>query len=199
MIGAADGRLFTEALTMDPAVADGLTVADRSRDIAKLVVVNRYDAAAPPAVGFVSGLGLKHGALASSVAHDSHNVVAVGMSDADICAAVNAVMAERGGLAIAQGADGGGGRPSLPGLVRRRSDGAAILPLPVAGLMSAEDGSKVARDYSRLKEAAFWLGSPLSDPFLTLSFMALLVIPELKLGDRGLFDGRRFQYVDLWE
>jgi adenine deaminase len=190
LIGVADGRLFTEARTVDPEVADGSVLADPTRDIAKIVVVNRYDASAPPAVGFVSGFGLARGALASSVAHDSHNVVAVGASDEAMCAAVNAVMGERGGLAVTGSAHGRGPRDTRD---------ITILPLALAGLMSMADGFEVARDYALLKEAARDLSSPLSDALLTLSFMALLVIPELKLGDQGLFDGRRFEYVDLWE
>ena len=143
----------------------------------KIAVVNRY-ADAPPAVGFVRGFGLRRGAIASSVAHDSHNVVAVGTSDGELCAAVNALIEAKGGLAVVDG------------------ERAEVLPLEVAGLMS-RDGDAVAAGYAKLDRLARDLGSPLTAPFMTLSFMALLVIPALKLSDRGLFDGRAFRFVPL--
>jgi adenine deaminase len=160
--------------------ADGAAAieSDADRDILKVAVVNRYRDAAP-AVAFIRGFGLRRGAIASSVAHDSHNIIAVGIDDADICRAVNTVIHNEGGLAIADG------------------DVVEALPLPVAGLMSADDGQTVAARYSQLDRRAHELGSPLRAPFMTLSFMALLVIPSLKLSDRGLFDGERFAFVDL--
>lgn len=169
VIDAYDGQIVTgehTAMAGDP-------------DILKLVVVNRYHAA-PPAVAFIRGFGLQRGALASSVAHDSHNIVAVGTSDADLAAAINAVVAERGGVSVH--ADG-------------RTD---VLPLPVAGLMSGDDGYDVARRYAVLDARAKELGSTLRAPFMTLSFMALLVIPDLKLSDKGLFDGRRFTFTSMF-
>ncbi len=149
-----------------------------SDDVLKLVVVNRY-ADQPVAVAYVSGFGLGRGAIASSVAHDSHNIIAVGYRDEDIVEAVNAVISSQGGIsAVDQG--------SL-----------SALELPVAGLMSAEDGYAVARAYTELDAAAKQMGSPLRAPFMTLSFMALLVIPQLKLSDKGLFDGQTFAFTSV--
>src|SRR5439155_835955 len=153
-------------------------VADVAADMLKLAVVNRY-ADAAPAVGFVRGFGLKRGAIASSVAHDSHNVVAVGATDEDLCKAVNGLIEVKGGLAVVGGAS------------------VDVLPLEVAGLMS-RDGDAVAAGYARLSRLARDLGTPLRAPFMTLAFMALLVIPALKLSDRGLFDVRAFQFVPLY-
>ncbi|MCX6141361.1 MAG: adenine deaminase [Candidatus Kapabacteria bacterium] len=147
-----------------------------SPDVLKIVVVNRY-ADAPPAIGYIKNIGLTRGAIASSVAHDSHNIVAVGCSDAEIVEAVNSIIGARGGVCVT--ADG-------------MSD---LLPLPVAGLMSNEDGYDVARTYAALDARAKLLGSPLRAPFMTISFMALLVIPQLKLSDKGLFDGSRFEHT----
>jgi len=176
VIGARDGQLVTDDLVRPAMVRDGLVVADPAADVLKIAVVNRYRPA-PPAVAFIHGFGLRHGAIASSVAHDSHNVVAVGVTDDDLARAVNAVVARRGGLAVAAG------------------DAVDSLPLEVAGLMSRA-GDAVAAGYARLDAAAKSLGSGLSAPFMTLSFMALLVIPALKLSDQGLFDGRTFRLVD---
>jgi adenine deaminase len=147
-------------------------------DVLKLVVVNRY-ADAPVAVAYVSGFGLRHGAIASSVAHDSHNIIAVGCSDRDIVESVNAVIHSQGGVSAVD-----------QGTIR-------VLELPVAGLMSAEDGYAVARVYTDLDSMAKQMGSPLRAPFMTLSFMALLVIPQLKLSDKGLFDGERFAFTSV--
>jgi adenine deaminase len=178
VIEALDGQLVTRERIVPRRGAAGPLAADPERDVLKLAVVNRYREAAP-ALAFIAGFGLKRGALASSVAHDSHNVVAVGASDADLARATNAVLAQRGGIAVA-------------------CDGAAeVLPLPIAGLMSADDGYQVARRYAALDARAKELGSRLRAPFMTLSFMALLVIPALKLSDRGLFDGQRFAFTPL--
>jgi adenine deaminase len=138
-------------------------------------VVNRYHQA-PPAVAFVKNFGLKSGAIASSVAHDSHNIIAVGADDASICRAINLVVQHRGGVSVVGEVD-------------------KVLPLPVAGLMSNEDGYAVAAAYTAIDQAAKALGSTLAAPFMTLSFMALLVIPHLKLSDKGLFDGDSFSFV----
>ena len=156
----------------------GLPVPDPDRDILLLCVANRYQEA-PPALAFITGFGLKKGALASSVAHDSHNVVAVGADAHFLSRAVNAVIEARGGIAVAG------------------SNGVELLPLPIAGLMSDGDGVEVGKRYAALDRLAHELGSSLRAPFMTLSFMALLVIPELKLSDRGLFDGRSFNFVEL--
>jgi adenine deaminase len=177
-ITAVDNQLVTGEDVVETPVEDGRAVADPGRDLLKLAVVNRY-ADADPAVAFIRGFGLDTGALASSVAHDSHNVVAVGTGDAALADAVNAVIEESGGISAV-----GGGEEH-------------VLPLPVAGLMSDRPVEDVARRYTRLSRfAQDELGSPMDAPFMTLSFMALLVIPQLKLSDQGLFDGESFAFVD---
>jgi adenine deaminase len=177
VIGALNGQLITRHLRAAPRLAAGAVTADPKRDILKIVVVNRYAPRAPVAVGFIRGFGLKAGAIASSVAHDSHNVVAVGVDDAALCAAVNLVIRSRGGI-------------SVVGRGRR-----AVLPLPIAGLMSDRDGRAVARRYTALDARAKQLDSKLDAPFMTLAFMALLVIPDLKLSDRGLFSAAKWGFV----
>ena len=178
VVTAVDNQLVTGEDIVDTPVADGRAVADPERDLLKLAVVNRY-ADADPAVAFIRGFGLDAGALASSVAHDSHNVVAVGTSDAALADAVNAVIEKEGGISAV-----GGGEEH-------------VLPLPIAGLMSDRPVQDVARRYTRLSRfAQDELGSPMDAPFMTLSFMALLVIPQLKLSDQGLFDGDAFAFVD---
>ncbi|MCB1849844.1 MAG: adenine deaminase [Gammaproteobacteria bacterium] len=179
VIGVTDGSLVTSERLLAPATGQGLVTADLDRDILQICVLNRYRPS-KPALGFIQGFGLKRGAIASSVAHDSHNIVAVGVDPESICRAVNAVIENSGGIAVCDS-----GEPE-------------ILPLPLAGIMSDRSGDWVGGEYARLDRAARALGSGLSAPFMTLSFMALLVIPELKLSDRGLFDGRRFEFVDLW-
>jgi adenine deaminase len=155
-------------------------VEDVERDVLKMVLVDRYRDG-PPAVALVHGFGLRRGALASSVSHDSHNILAVGVDDDALAAAINAVIETHGGLSVVAG------------------DGpAAVLPLAIAGLMSDADGHHVAAEYARLDALAKSLGSPLAAPFMTLSFMALLVIPALKLGPMGLFDVTAFRPVSLW-
>jgi adenine deaminase len=176
VIQAISGELVTKKLMMKAKIAHGHYLSDPSKDILKLVVINRYGPVIP-ATAFIHGFNLKAGALASSIAHDSHNIIAVGVDDLSICSAVNAVIESQGGVAIAQ---------------KTRVD---ILPLPIAGLMSAEDGYLVAKQYEEIKQKAFALGTQLADPFMTLSFMALLVIPSLKLSDRGLFDSDLFEFV----
>ncbi len=190
VIEALNGQLITRHLRAVPRVVGGNVVADPSRDILKIAVVNRYGAGesllnkqglSEIAVAFIKGFGLKAGAIASSVAHDSHNVVAVGADDASLCAAVNLVIKARGGISVV----GRGKR--------------AVLPLPIAGLMSDQDGRVVARRYTALDAQAKKLGSKLDAPFMTLSFMALLVIPDLKLSDRGLFSAAQWGFVPVAE
>lgn len=177
VIKAIDGSLVTEAMDQELELRSGQLQADVNRDLLKLAVVNRYRRA-PPATCFVHGFGLRDGAIASSVGHDSHNIIAVGTSDQHLCAAVNAVIDQQGGIALAG------------------SDHLHVLPLAVAGIMSTGDGDSVAADYARIDQLATQvLGSRLSAPFMTLSFMALLVIPSLKLSDQGLFDSQRFRFV----
>ena len=178
VIKAFDGELLTEESLQIPKVQHQHIIPDPSRDILLLTVINRYRAA-PPALAFIQGFGLQQGALASSVAHDSHNIIAVG-TDADlICKAVNCIIAAKGGIAAA----------TLKGV--------ELLPLPIAGLMSDLDGGSVANRYAELNHLAKLMGSGLRAPFMTLSFMALLVIPELKLSDQGLFDSNAFQFTSL--
>jgi adenine deaminase len=179
VIEAIEGQLITNKLTAPAFIKDGLIISDVENDILKIVVVNRYSNA-PVAKAFIKNIGLKQGAIASSVAHDSHNIVAVGVDDESICEAVNLVIKAKGGIsAVAE-------------------DLEMALPLPVAGLMSAEDGFKVAKDYTTINNFAVnELGSTMAAPFMTLSFMALLVIPHLKLSDKGLFDGDTFEFTDL--
>jgi len=196
VIGALDGQLITDKLTVplkELPVTDGLLQSQPEKDILKIVVVNRYQPA-PVAKSFIRGFGLRRGALASSVAHDSHNIVAIGVDDESICKAINLVIAEKGGLSCVDPASGG----SAAATASRSASGAPkelVLPLPVAGLMSTEDGYAVAEAYTAIDAMAKGMGSTLAAPFMTLSFMALLVIPHLKLGDLGLFDGDRFALV----
>ena len=178
VIEALDGQLITNRIPLTLAITDGALHSDTIQDVLKLAVVNRYHPA-PAALGFIRSFGFKSGAIASSVAHDSHNIIAVGVDDESICAAVNAVIREQGGISVAKGKE------------------VQVLPLPVAGLMSHRDGYVVAEQYSALDKAAKALGSQLGAPFMTLSFMALLVIPHLKLSDKGLFDGDTFQFTSL--
>ena len=175
-IRALDGQLITEKVDEAPTHKDGFMIADPARDLLKIVVVNRYKQA-PPAIAFIQNFGLKQGALASSVAHDSHNIVAVGCDDDSITRAINAVIGSSGGLSAL-------------------NDSAThVLPLPVAGLMSSADGFQIAEQYTQLDRfVKDQLGSTLQAPFMTLSFMALLVIPHIKLSDLGLFDGNRFSF-----
>lgn len=177
VIEALDGQLITNSLTETLPVTDGELRSAVEKDVLKLVVVNRYQSA-PLAFSFIKNFGFTQGAIASSVAHDSHNIIAVGVDDASISAAVNAVIEHKGGVSVAS------------------KGNVAVLPLPVAGLMSNLDGYQVAAQYSALDKAAKELGSKLGAPFMTLSFMALLVIPHLKLSDKGLFDGDTFSFTD---
>lgn len=183
IIEALDGQLITNKIRASEV---GFSVngnvfyeSDLKNDILKMVVVNRYHDA-PVAKAFVKNFGLKNGAIASSVAHDSHNIIAVGVDDDSICKAINLIIQSKGGVSLADSTN---------------SHTSKILSLPVGGLMSNEDGYKVAEMYADMDMAAKRLGSKLSAPFMTLSFMALLVIPHLKLSDRGLFDGDSFQLI----
>jgi adenine deaminase len=177
VIEANDGQLITGKYNAEIYAKNGFWEANPSMDILKIVVLNRYKKA-PVAIAFIKNFGLKTGALASSVAHDSHNIVAVGATDEALSRAVNAVISENGGISVAG-----------EGMERK-------LGLPVAGLMSTQDGYEVAENYTLLDEEAKKLGSRLLSPFMTLSFMALLVIPHLKLSDLGLFDGDLFKFSE---
>jgi adenine deaminase len=178
VIEARDQQIVTGRSSFVPEKdSNGFVAIDIKQDILKITVVNRYSEE-KPAVGFIRNFGLKDGAIASSVAHDSHNIIAVGVSDEHIARAVNLIIEHKGGISA----------------VSKNKE--TILPLPVAGLLSNEDGYKVAERYKALDRAAKDLGSNLSSPFMTLSFMALLVIPSLKLSDKGLFDGEKFDFVN---
>ena len=174
VIEAIDGQLITHKLWLSPKLDAGKIVSDTESDVLKMVVYNRYYAAAPK-MAFIKNFGFKNGAIASTVAHDSHNIIAVGVSDADIVKAINLVIKEQGGISCVSGNE------------------LKVMGLPVAGLMSLEDPYKVAADYTAIDLMAKSLGSSLGSPFMTLSFMALLVIPHLKLSDKGLFDGDSFK------
>ena len=176
VIEALDGQLITNKLDVRPLLIEGTYQPDLENDILKLVVVNRYSDS-PPAIAFIKNFGILQGAIASSVAHDSHNIVAVGADDDSLLRAINMIIDHQGGVSC----------------VKHNLE--MILPLPVAGLMSDDDGYKVAELYSIIDAAAKEAGSHLRSPFMTLSFMALLVIPKLKLSDLGLFDGESFQLI----
>jgi adenine deaminase len=180
VIACMDGNLITNTIVTNPKVVDGNLVSDTTRNILKMVVMNRYTPS-KPAIGFIHNIGLKRGAIATSVAHDSHNIVAVGCSDEDIVRAVNLLVYTKGGMVACSETE------------------FALLPLPIAGLMSLEEGQRVAEDYERADQLAHEFGCTLYSPFMTLSFMALLVIPELKLSDKGLFDVTRFGFTSLTE
>lgn len=181
VIGAVENQLVTEHLVMEARREDGLAVADVSRDMLKMAVIERHRGTGNVGKGFIKNIGLRRGALASSVAHDHHNLVVVGADDQSIMTAARAVAAMGGGLAAAEG-----------------DQVLAQLALPIAGLMSDQPIAEVRRDFDRLLEAAHALGSPLHDPFMAMSFMALEVIPHLKLTDLGLVDVDRFEIVPLF-
>lgn len=180
VIEALEGQLITREVIASATVKDGYLISDTEQDILKIVVVNRYEQDAKPAVAFIRNFGLKQGAIASTVAHDCHNIIAVGVADEDICQAVNELITVKGGIAVVS-----------PGQETQ------VMPLPVAGLMTDKNGYEVAKEYAALDAAAKELGCTLKAPFMTLSFMALLVIPALKLSDKGLFDGSKFQFTSL--
>ena len=178
VIEALDGQLVTNGINADAKIENGNIISDPENDILKITVVNRYKNE-KPAVAFIKNFGLKEGAIASSVAHDCHNIVAVGTSDQMLCKAVNLIIENRGGICALDHKEN------------------AVLALPIAGIMSDQDAETVGNAYANLDNKAKKMGSQLKAPFMTLSFMALLVIPSLKLSDQGLFDGSKFQFVDL--
>ena len=179
VIEAIDGQVITGKLEATIKIIDGCFKADTERDILKIAVINRY-INEKPAIAFIKNFGLKKGAIASSIAHDAHNIVVVGTADDDICSAVNLIIENRGGLTVAAG------------------DIRSVMPLPIAGLMSDRDGYEVARIYSDLDRLAKQMGSNLNSPFMTLSFMSLPVIPRLKIIGKGLFDVDRFSFVEVF-
>ena len=178
VIEALEGQLITKEIHCQPKYNLGKIISDPENDVLKMAVVNRYQNT-PPAIAFIKNFGLKKGAIASSVAHDCHNIVVVGTSDEEICKAVNVLIKNTGGICAVNGAD------------------IKSLALPVAGIMSDKDGWETGKLYEEIDRMAKELGSSLKAPFMTLSFMALLVIPDLKLSDKGLFSGNSFSFVDL--
>jgi adenine deaminase len=178
VIDALDGQLITETSDAWLPVVDGHVTGDMAQDVLKIAVVNRYRDA-PVALGFIRNFGLQRGALASSVAHDSHNIVVVGADDESICRAVNEVIRYKGGISLDNGLQ------------------TRVMPLPVAGLMSDRDAATAAAQYESLSREAGTLGSKLAAPFMTLSFMALPVIPYLKMTDQGLFDVGTFTFAHV--
>lgn len=180
VIEALNGEIVTRSSIALLPSSNGYALSDPSQDVLKITVVNRY-VDAPPAVAFIKNFGLTEGAIASCVGHDSHNIIAVGVDDEAICAAVNAIIRHRGGIS------------AVAGTVEK------VLPLPVAGIMTNADGYQTARLYSEIDDfVKNTLGSTLTAPFMTLSFMALLVIPDLKISDLGLFSGKEFAFVELF-
>ena len=174
VIEAIDGQLITNCIWMSPTEKENCLVTNTQSDVLKMVVYNRYKLA-PPSIAFIKNFGFTHGAIASTVAHDSHNIIAVGVDDESITTAINSVIQEKGGVSCVNKTE------------------TKILALPVAGLMSTADPYEVAEQYTIIDAMSKALGSQLGSPFMTLSFMALLVIPHLKLSDKGLFDGDQFK------
>jgi len=180
VIVAKDGDLLTGKEIVAPSVKDQKIISDIERDILKIVVVNRYQQKAPQ-VGFIKNFKLKKGAIAGSIAHDSHNIIAIGTNDKDLITAVNAIIESKGGIVAVHGNE------------------TKLLQLNVAGLMSTEEAEEVAKKYHEVHNMAKRLGSELTAPFMTMAFMALLVIPELKIGDKGLFDVSKFEFTSLFQ
>ncbi len=174
VIEAIDGQLITNCIWMSPTEKESCLIANTANDVLKMVVYNRYKTASP-SIAFIKNFGFTHGAIASTVAHDSHNIIAVGVDDESIMIAINSVIQEKGGVSCVNDTE------------------TKILALPVAGLMSNADPYEVAEQYTIIDAMSKALGSQLGSPFMTLSFMALLVIPHLKLSDKGLFDGDQFK------
>ncbi|TMM32289.1 adenine deaminase [Polaribacter aestuariivivens] len=178
VIEALDGELVTNQIEAKSLITDGNLVSNTATDVLKMTVVNRYNND-KPAIAFIKNFGLKEGAIASSVGHDSHNIIAVGVSDEAICKAVNLIIENRGGVCAVN------------------SKEKKIVPLPVAGIMSDKSAQEIGKSYATLDKMAKQMGSKLRAPYMSLSFMALLVIPSLKLSDKGLFDGNSFQFTSL--
>ena len=178
IIEALNGQIVTGGSLATLPVFNGHIQPDTAQDIIKICVVNRY-ANTPVAKGFVRNFGIRNGALASSVAHDSHNIVVAGTDDESICIAVNAIIEHRGGISFYDGSH------------------SQIMPLPVAGLMTTEDAYTTAKQYEAIDRAVKDAGCKLDAPFMTLSFLALPVIPSLKMTDKGLFDVNRFTFMDI--
>ncbi|WP_435261738.1 adenine deaminase [Tenacibaculum sp. nBUS_03] len=177
-IEALDGELITNEIEVSSLIKEGNLISNLSNDVLKMTVVNRYQNS-EPAIAFIKNFGLKEGAIASSVGHDSHNIIAVGVSDEAICEAVNLLIENKGGIC------------AVSNTIKK------VVPLPVAGIMSDKPANEIGKAYAELDSLAKQLGSKLRAPYMTLSFMALLVIPSLKLSDKGLFDGNSFKFTSL--
>ena len=180
IINAISGEILTEKIIGRPKSIDNYLVSDIDNDILKIAVINRYEKK-KISLGFIKNFGLKKGAIASSVAHDSHNIVVIGCSDEEMAHAANMIINTKGGLAAWS------------------HDKNICVPLPIAGLMTNNDGKKIAADYQALVTLSKEFGSELNDPFMTMGFMSLLVIPKLKLSDKGLFDCEKFELTTLYE
>jgi len=180
VIEVIDGELFTKMISCHAKIIDNHVVQDIPNDILKIVVVNRYDNISKPTIGFIKNFGLKSGAIASCVAHDSHNIIAVGANDLDIINAINEIVSNKGGLSISE------------------NDSIFSLSLEIAGLMTNKSAKYVAHKYKELDTKTKILGSKLKAPFMTLSFMGLLVIPEFKISDKFLFDSVNFKPISLF-
>jgi adenine deaminase len=179
VIEVLDGQLITNELYVEALNINGYSESNTEQDILKMAVVNRYSDQ-PIAKAFIKNVGLRSGAIASCVAHDCHNIVVVGTNDEDICKAVNLIIRAKGGISLANG------------------DEELVLELPIAGIMTNQPAEEVAAAYTTLDQRAKALGSTLRAPYMSLSFMALLVIPELKLSDKGLFNGKRFEFTEVF-
>jgi len=180
VIEAIEGQLITNKIRKESLISNGNVVSNVDEDILKVTVINRYKES-KPSVGFIKNFGLNEGAIASSVAHDSHNIIAVGVNDDDICNAVNMIIKNKGGISAFKNGEKN------------------ILPLPIAGIISNKEFDWVAKKYIDMNQIVKNLGSNLESPYMTLSFMALPVIPKLKLTDRGLFDSQNFKFIGLFE
>jgi adenine deaminase len=178
VITAEEGELLTGEMLYNDGESEFLR-ADLKADVLKIVVKDRYNDN-PPAIGFIKGFNLKNGAFASSIAHDSHNIIAVGVNDLDIINSINEIVSTKGGLAV-----------SADGIVNG-------LKLDIGGIMTTRSCDEIASDYDNLNHLVKSLGCEMHAPFMTLSFMALLVIPDLKIGDQGLFDVKKFEKVSLF-
>jgi adenine deaminase len=181
VIEVIDKELITNSFTTTPKVENGNIISDIEHDILKIVVYNRYNKNSKPQIGFINGFGLQSGAIATSIAHDSHNIIAIGCNDTDICNAINEIIEHKGGLCYVKQKD------------------FYTLELEFAGLMTQQPAQEVADIYEKLNTVIKTNGSKLTSPFMTLSFMALLVIPNLKIGDKGLFDVTKFEFTNLFE
>lgn len=181
VIGVIEGQIITESLDFPPNVKDGFIVSDIKNDICKIAVIERHHRTGNVGIGFVKGFGLKNGAMASTVTHDSHNVIVVGTNDLDMIMAVKGIERLGGGQVVVSN------RKVLE-----------ILPLPICGLMTYESIERTAKKAKALKRAAYSIGCKIKEPFMQLSFLALPVIPSLKITDKGLFDVKEFRYIDLW-